>query len=166
MEYAAIVSRWLHILPAITLVGGTIFMRMALVPSLSAGGDQSNDELADQIRARWSTVVNISIGLLLLSGLFSVGQKEIYHQLDMVYRGLLLVKIVLALAIFFIASALSGKSGMAQKLREKESFWLNVTALTSVILVCIAGYMKMQKYEPKQRDTQTTAVTHLMDASL
>ena len=67
-EILGLVSRWLHIIPAIILVGGTLFMRYALVPA--ADESKATTELRESIRKRWSKLIMISVALLLLSGLY------------------------------------------------------------------------------------------------
>ena len=58
-EILALVSRWLHIIPAILLTGGILFMRFALVPAVTESGDSA--ELRESIRGRWSKLVMISV---------------------------------------------------------------------------------------------------------
>jgi uncharacterized membrane protein len=53
LDWLAIVLRWMHILAAITAVGGTIFMRMALVPSVAILPDAERKALHEQVRSRW-----------------------------------------------------------------------------------------------------------------
>ena len=145
------VSRWLHILPAIALVGGTMLMRWVVLPAAAALNDEQRQTLRDQLRGRWARLTMISVTLLLLSGLYNAAMKAINFQLDPLYNGLLGVKILLALAIFYLSSVLAGRSATAERFREKETFWLNLTLTLAVILVCIAGVMRMGQYEPKQR---------------
>ena len=46
------ISRWAHMLAAIVLVGGTLFMRFALVPAeLATSG---TEEFREAIRQRWA----------------------------------------------------------------------------------------------------------------
>ncbi len=55
MEYSpefflGLVSRWLHILAAITAVGGTIFIRFALLPAMAEMDDTQRNSLQEAIR--------------------------------------------------------------------------------------------------------------------
>ena len=61
-EVLELVSRWLHILPAIVLVGGILFMRFALVGPCREFGASEN--LREAIRKKWAPLVMISILLL------------------------------------------------------------------------------------------------------
>jgi NADH:ubiquinone oxidoreductase subunit 6 (subunit J) len=64
-------------------------------------------------------------------------------HLDMIYNGLLLVKILLALAVFYLTAALAGRSARAEKMRQREVYWLNVLVVLMLLIVLIAGYMKI-----------------------
>ena len=46
MDILNLAMRWLHIIPAIALVGGTLFMRFAVVPAY----DQLDDEQREKIQ--------------------------------------------------------------------------------------------------------------------
>ncbi len=141
-EILALVSRWLHIIPALILVGGTLFMRFSLVPAASES--PASAELRESIRKRWAKLVMISILLLLVSGLYNTFLKATgFEMKGTSYNMLLLIKIVLGLAIFYLASVLSGRGKTAQKFRESETKWLNVLCGMMLVVVLIAGYMKM-----------------------
>ncbi|MEK6236247.1 MAG: hypothetical protein N2C14_16195, partial [Planctomycetales bacterium] len=72
MDVMGLLMRWLHIFPAILLVGGTLFMRIALVPSAEELPDAEHEKLREAIRERWAKWVHGAVGLLLVSGLFNM----------------------------------------------------------------------------------------------
>ena len=148
-----LISRWLHIIPAIILVGGTLFMRLALAPVASAATDTETAELRESIRRKWAKWVMISTALLLISGLYNAAIKAMGFHLGPMYNGLLLVKILLALAVFYLSAVLSGRSQKAVQFRQSETKWLNVLCVLMLAIVLIAGYMKMgsTNFEKKVR---------------
>ena len=153
MEYVQLVLRWLHILSAITLMGGTIFMRFGLHPALASLGADAQKTLKDAVRSQWAKWVMASSGFLLLSGLVNtVLIVKAYKYPDVPYHALIGVKLLLALVIFFIASTLVGRSANAQKFREKAVFWLNVNLVLAVVVVCIGGFLKQAKRVEKTTD--------------
>lgn len=162
MTAVDIIFRWLHILPAIALVGGAIFMRLAYVPGLRASG-QPQDELREAVRSRWAKVVMASVALLLLSGLYNTAMLSMTYTLGGLYMGLLSVKMLLALVIFYLASVLSGRSATAQKIRQSETLWLNVAVVLMVILVCIAGIMKVLPKTLKVKGDDNSPVSALVE---
>ena len=150
-----LISRWLHIIPAIILVGGTLFMRLALSPVASAAADSETAELREALRRRWAKWVMISVGLLLISGLYNFAKKATGFELSPIYNGLLLVKIVLAFAAFYLSAVLSGRSKKAIQFRQSEIKWLNILCGIMLAIVLIAGFLKMDSanFEKKIRGT-------------
>ena len=152
IDYIALVSRWLHILAAITAVGGTIFIRMALVPSLGVLPDQAKKDLHEAVRGRWAKFVMAAIGFLLLSGLYNIGMIEAHKKVAvderMLYRAVFTIKFMLALAIFFVASALVGRSAAFEKIRKNARFWLSFNLVLAIVLVCISGFLRAIRDKP------------------
>ena len=159
-QLIALLSRWLHIIPAMILVGGTLFLRFSLVPAAIETNPSS--ELREAVRKRWARMVMLSILLLLLSGLYNAAQKAINYELSMVYNVMLLLKIILGLAVFYLLSVLSGRSDRAKRLREREPYWLNITSALMIVLVCIAGWMKLSE-QPKKDKSAASATVKLTD---
>lgn len=150
MDIQALALRWIHILCAIALVGGTYFWRFALVPALNGLDASQRDQVSDAVRPRWARVVMITSGLLLLSGLWNAVANIMAYQFEGgLYHGLVGIKLLLALAIMFIAAKLSGRSQGAAKFREKQTHWLTINALLATLLVCTAGVMKVSPHVPK-----------------
>src|SRR5688500_5692620 len=107
-----ILLRWMHILAAITAVGGLIFMRVALLPAVATLPEASRPEFHDAIRSRWARPVQLSLMFLLLSGIVNIISMENQYDLGKVapYRLLFGIKFLLALPVFFLASVLTGRS--------------------------------------------------------
>lgn len=139
-ELLNLIFRWLHVVPAIAMVGGLIFLRLCIV---KPDQDKSLLDAMDTVRTSWARLVMASTLLLLVSGLYNAYIKATTLELSPVYNGLLGIKILLALAVFFFAALLSGRSERAQRFRESEAKWLNITLVMSLAIVLIAGYMKM-----------------------
>jgi uncharacterized membrane protein len=150
LDLIGILLRWLHILPAIILVGGTIFMRWALLPAVQTLPEDQRPELHEEIRRRWSVAIMIGIALLLISGLINtVILVKAYRFPGGYYHGLLGIKLVLAFVVFWIASMLTGRSEAARRFREKRAMWLNVNLALAVLVVLLGGVMKVAEREPK-----------------
>lgn len=153
-----LIIRWAHILPAIILVGGTLYMVFALHPAMQATEFDEKAELKSAIRARWAKVVMICAGIVVLSGIASqVLQSRTYEFPQGYYQGVVGMKGLLALVILYIASLLTGRSKNAEKFREKEAFWLKLNATLAVILVLMAGTLRVAQREPKSADSADSA---------
>jgi uncharacterized membrane protein len=137
-----LIFRFVHIYSAIVLAGGTLFMRFALLPGLASMGAEQKTETLNSLRPFWAKIVMASSGLLLVSGLYNAAQKAMSFQLSEFYNGLLGVKILLALIIFFLAARLSGRSAAAEEMRRSAQFWLNVNCALAFVLIVIASVLK------------------------
>jgi len=154
MDYLNLAMRWLHIIPAITLIGGTIFMRFAVIPAYEQLDDEQREKVQESVRRGWSRLLMPSIGFLLISGFVNTANISMAYDFPGgYYNALLAIKIVLAIAIFYIASLLAGRSEAASKFRQKQRYWLNINILLAILLVCIAGAMRLADREPKEEDS-------------
>lgn len=139
-----VLSRWVHVGTAIILVGGTAFFRFVVVPSL---GDDSTD-LVRRIRDRWKKFVHAGIGLFILSGAYNYALMIPRHKGDKLYHPLLGIKMLLALVVFFLASALVGNKAGTQKFRDQSKKWTGIMLLIAAIIVGISGFVKVRPYTP------------------
>jgi uncharacterized membrane protein len=142
LDYLGIFFRWMHILAAITAVGGTIFVRVALLPSVAVLPDNERKALHEQVRSRWIKFVMGAILFLLVSGFYNVMMKEKPPGVTALYHALFGIKFLLALVIFFVASALVGRSPALAKIRQNARFWLTLNMLLAITVVCISGVLR------------------------
>src|SRR3954447_17291316 len=64
-----LILRYMHILGAIALMGGTIFMRFALRPVVVQLPSDTKATLHEEVRRRWARFVMLATLLILVSGL-------------------------------------------------------------------------------------------------
>ena len=139
----ALVSRWLHILSAITVVGATIYARVAVLPAADAISDDQRRHLQDTLRSLWNVPLHAAILFLLVSGLYNVYVIETRYEVPSLYHALFGIKFLLALVIFYIAISLAGRSKLAQRMRKNARLWLTINMLLAIILVCISGVLRV-----------------------
>jgi len=142
-----LVARWAHILAAVTVVGGTIFMRFAMVPAAGQLPDQMHMQLRESVRRRWVWFVIGAITFLIVSGLYNffITVREIPEDNAFAkrwYNILFGFKFLLAMAIFFIGSVSVGRSTLGQRFRQNLRYWLSLNIVLAVILICISGAMR------------------------
>jgi uncharacterized membrane protein len=151
-QYAlGLVFRWLHILAAITAVGGAVFARFVVLPALAPLPSQDRELLHAAMRARWSKIVAAAIAFLLVSGLYNFMMIAIQYRLPRWYHPVFGVKFLAALAIFAIASLLAGKSPAAEALRRNAKMWLNLNIALAVLVVCLSGVLRSAEKIPKEK---------------
>lgn len=142
----ALVSRWVHILSAIVMLGGAAFLRFILMPSVTeAFGENGHKTLRPVLMRRWQTVVHLCIALFLVSGFYNyLAVTAPKHPGDALYHALFGVKFLLALVVFALASILVSTREKASKLRANARLWLTITVGLAVIVVLIGGVMKLR----------------------
>ena len=151
-----LVLRWIHILSAIILVGGTFFMRFSLSPTLQAQDEGTRNSLLGLWRPPWARWVMLTSGLLLVSGLVNaVRIIKAYQFPDAPYHALVALKLVLAFVIFWIIAVLARRSATAEKFRTQLTKWLTINVVLATITVLVAGYMKVTPHVPKVEVTAT-----------
>ena len=164
MTWIVFVLRWFHLVAAMMLVGGTIFMRFALVPSVGALSDEQRKTLHEQVRARWSKLVMASIALLLISGFVNYvifyqavqgqGWEQWRTHCSALFQAAFGVKFLLAMAIFFIASAVSGRSESMKQFRQNAKLWLTANVILALAVVALAGIMRLTHVGPTMLDIE------------
>ena len=146
MDIVEILSRWAHIGAAVVLVGGTVFMRFALMPAAKELPEDVHNSLRERVMGNWRKIVGICILLLLLSGIANyifVMQDTDRLEGIKLYHPLIGVKMILAMVVFFLASALSGRAKGLEGLRKKSGFWIGLNLTLAAIIIAIAGYLKV-----------------------
>jgi uncharacterized membrane protein len=172
--YLLLVLRYMHILGAIMLMGGTIFMRFALAPTVLTLEGSTRADFHDRIRARWSKFVMLASGLLLVSGLANMMlftssryQMSPVPVLGASYGMIVGIKFLLALPIFLFASFLAGRSATAKKFQANAPFWMNVNLALALVMVLIGGLLKFvqREYKPAAAAASVPAATALADST-
>lgn len=149
-----LVMRWLHMLAGITIVGSTFYMRLALAPAADTLGEEDRARLLEALRSKWLLPLHLSVLFLLVSGLYNIVIIVQRYELPRYYHPLFGIKFLLALAIFYIAIMLGGRSKAAVRMRAKARFWLTVNVVLAVVLVCISGVLRMADKTAKPAETE------------
>lgn len=149
MDYIDLALRWMHILAAITLVGGTFFLRFVWYAGHRRVDYRDREVSFQKLRGSWSKLVMWSTLFLLVSGLVNAVLNIKRYEIDPSYHMLVAVKLVLAMVMFFLSARIAGRSESAVAFREKIGRWLTINSLLALILVGMAGYMKLVPREAK-----------------
>ena len=96
-----LIVRAAHILAAAAWVGGSLLYQVAVIPALRSSGPAP--AVAVQIAALFRRMVNISIGVLLLSGAYLMFDRLTQTTLGWPYLVVLGLKITAALGMFIVA---------------------------------------------------------------
>jgi uncharacterized membrane protein len=150
-----LVSRILHILGAIILLGGLFYLRAIVIPlprreGPGEGPSINTDTLFGGRRAAWAMWVGIATLLLLVTGLWNYSQMiQMHEKLASSYHMIAGIKMLVGLALFFLAALLAGRSAAAQRLRQKMRFWLTVCLILGILTVALGSVLRTYPRIPK-----------------
>ncbi len=101
-----VVIFWLHILAAVTWIGGMVFNLLVVRPSMGVVDSPQRLRLADRILRRFIPVVWISVGLLLITGLPMTLQRVVSYKwfFETGYGNILILKLVVVLMMISIVA--------------------------------------------------------------
>jgi uncharacterized membrane protein len=147
-----VLSRWIHVGTAIVVVGGTVFLRLVLMPAAARLSDEAHETLRGHLMRTWKFFVHIGIVLFLVSGFYNYIAVSIPRHKGAsdagFYHGLIGTKILLAFVVFFLAEALVGRSAAFEGMRHNRKTWLGVIILLAAAIVCISGFLKVYPWAP------------------
>ncbi len=96
-----VLVRVVHILAGTAWVGGSIMYLFVVTPALRLGGPAP--EVAKQVALLYKRMVNLCMGLLLLSGAYLMFDRLAQTTLGLSYMIVLGLKVVAALCMFLLA---------------------------------------------------------------
>jgi uncharacterized membrane protein len=152
-NYAVIlILRWLHIVSATLAVGVPIYFRFVVMPALATLDEDSRNRVTDALAKRWKMFVHILIVVFLATGLynflgiarwrgpeFDADAKRTYHMLFG-------IKLLIALVIFTLSSALVGRASIFAGIRNKAAMWWAILGLLGVVVVVLSGVMRYMPF--------------------
>ena len=155
-----LLSRWLHIVAAVTAAGGAIFMKLALHPAAETLPEAERKQLREAVRSRWAKVVMAAITVLLVTGFYNFLRiNSAYVLKGTPYHALFGVKVLLAFGVFALASFLVWRSNVGQKLRANAGKWLTVLVTLVLLVLLLSSTLKNLGVKPKTADSsKPTAV--------
>jgi len=143
LDALVIASRWIHIFSVIIAVGGTVFLRLVLHPVAKATiPPEVGSQFSPALIRRWTRVVHTCILFIILSGTYNTIRQFPLHKGQPAYHAIWGVKILLALGLFFIAIAITGRSAAFEGMRKKRPQWMAVNILLAAIIVLLSNLLK------------------------
>ncbi len=140
----SLLSRWVHVGFAIVLLGGSFFIRFVLTPAAEQLPDQEHAAFRERILVRWKGIVMLGIAMLMVSGFYNYLVVALpQHRGDRLYHPVMGTKILLAFGVFFLASALTGRSAALEPIRRNRKWWLTVLILLATAVVALGGFLKV-----------------------
>ena len=143
MDFVNVIIRLLHILSAIGLLGGTIFVVFALVPTLSHIEPELRVAIFSRAKKRFYRVAHPAIILLIVTGAYSWGQNarayEAYtDQNGPMLQALLGLKVLLAVIVTVLVFADTFKM-----LPPPATSWPKINLVLGLVIVLLASIIRM-----------------------
>jgi uncharacterized membrane protein len=137
----ALALRSLHVLAAVTWIGGMLFIAFVLVPVVGRLGDPAlRARLVHESGVRFRTVGWLALALLLVSGLGNLWLRPYLLALPRFHikLGLVVVALVLAAIHDFVLGPRAGRPGADPRLRVRAS-WVARVNLLIVLAIVVLG---------------------------
>ena len=101
LDWILIAIRWFHLLAAVAWVGGGMFWILVLRPALGRS-DETGGATRRSIGEEFRNLVSTAIGVLLVTGIVLSATRLTDNAVTTPYVAVLVVKIVLALYMFYV----------------------------------------------------------------
>ena len=124
MDLVGLLSRWVHISSAVTLIGGVLFARQVLRGAAEA-----------ELITRYATTLQAAVAGLLLSGLYNLLSKAAVPK---GYHMIFGIKFLLALHVFAMAF-LVGRPGVEAGKRQRR---LTGMVISGILILALSAYLR------------------------
>lgn len=136
-----ILVQWVHLIAAVTAVGGMAFMLFILMPSLRVLDEERRAQLAKAVSGRFRWVSWGAIILLIASGIFNIRVRA-WEAPWGTYWSALTLKVSLALVVFVISLLLTLPIPGLESFRTHRQKWLSVALGIAVVVILISAYLR------------------------
>lgn len=136
----SLIARWLHVLAAVTWIGGMLFIALVLVPVTRRLEDPAlRTRLVHELGLRFRAVGWIAIGALVATGLINVwvypfllGSPRFHWKV-----GLVVLALILSAFHDFVLGPRAGAAGADPSLRVRASWVARVNVLVVLAVVML-----------------------------
>src|SRR5262249_29252553 len=103
--------------------------------------------IREAIAAKWRMLVYLSIVIFLATGLYNFLRADAHWRgLDdagkKMYHMVFGIKFLLAFVLFFLLSAVAGRSAALEKFRTNARLWLGVSILTGLVILALSNWLR------------------------
>ncbi len=132
-EALYVIMRWLHIASAVTLVGGLIFGRLVMAPSVAALAPEAGEKVWQRAAGAFRPMVVAAICALVVSGIYNIlsnpGHSPRYHML-------LGIKLLLALHVFAVSILIT------RPVNPRRVRMMTGGVISGLVIIAIAAWLR------------------------
>ncbi len=132
--------RWLHVLAAITWIGGMLFIALVLVPVTRRLDDPAlRTRLVQDAGRRFRTVGWVALGVLVVTGLINLWIHPVLLSSERLHWKLALVGLALLLSAFhdFVLGPRAGAPGADPSVRVRASWIARLNVVVVLVIVAL-----------------------------
>jgi len=138
---------WIHLVSAMTWIGGMLFIRLVLRPALKRSALDSHAQvILSLVEERFRTIRWISLLILLGTGFFNLIHEGGSARLESSWGGVLMIKlffVVIAIGLSGINDFFLAPSKISTPSMGRTRDWLSgITLLLGLLIVFIAVYLR------------------------
>jgi len=167
MYWIMLVSRILHMIGAIILLGGLFYLCAVIAPTIprrrDGGDDQGSALPVEQYlagrRGTWMMWARMAVTFLLITGIWNYYQYQRTYDLHRHYHMIMGIKFLTALAVFLLTELLAGKTHAAESIRRNWHFWLNVTLTLGFFTIVLGSMARSLSHNPKHVPADSPAIS-------
>jgi len=140
-----IVNHWVHLMAAITAVGGTICLVLSVIPAENQTlNDETRPEFQRVLRRKLTPLIHGSVALLILTGLVNLmnASRSFAGHMSALYGLIFGLKFILAVILFGIAIALTISSEALARFHARRRFWLSINVLLGLVIVLLSAWLR------------------------
>ena len=143
-NFFGLVMQFLHRLAAVVWIGGTLFYVLVMRPTMQGSMPDSVSQYSRQIAVAFRGWVNLSITLLLVTGISLTAWRLTSHSISLMYIAILAIKIFIATVMFIIVTRGSEstptRAAVDQSIhQENGSYWKLSKLFSGANLTLILG---------------------------
>jgi uncharacterized membrane protein len=132
--------RWLHVLAAVTWIGGMLFIALVLVPAARRLEDPAlRTRLVHDVGLRFRTIGWVAIGVLVVTGLLNLWMHPVLLSSSRFHWKVGLVVLALILSAFhdFVLGPRAGGPGADPSARVRASWIARINVLVVLAIVAL-----------------------------
>jgi uncharacterized membrane protein len=136
----SLLVRWLHVLAAITWIGGMLFIALVMVPTMRRLEDPAlRTRLIQATGLRFRTVGWVAIGVLVVTGLLNLWMHPVLLSFPRFHWKVGLVVLALILSAFhdFVLGPRAGAPGAPPAARVRASWIARINVLVVLAIVAL-----------------------------
>jgi uncharacterized membrane protein len=136
----SLLVRWIHVLAAVTWIGGMLFIALVLVPAARRLEDPAlRTRLVHDVGLRFRTIGWVAIGVLVVTGLLNLWMHPVLLSASRFHWKVGLVVLALILSAFhdFVLGPRAGAPGADPSARVRASWIARINVLVVLAIVAL-----------------------------